>query len=297
VTHLAAWTPVIRIGGVAVALAGGSTAHAALADFRVSEVFAGSAAEPNARFVELHVGPGTAANCLFPTTRIEVFDGAGTLLGAVAPFSGTECFPAGSFFLLASPEGAALFGVERDARLDVAIPRSAGQVCLASSQTRYDCARWGPITSAVRFLRNTDDDTASPPIPSGVALARAADTGVAGADFVLQSPTPRQPNDGTIWIPADGGLPDEPDAAAPIPDAALPDARDDFTRPDAPPIPRPDANLGNPDFLSADPGGGAALSCSLSDADPDPVNVIVNVIVIVIGSFRLRLRPRPRHRP
>ena len=244
-----------------VALAGAPTAHAALADFRVSEVFAGSAAAPTAQFIEIHVPANTVANCLFPTTRIEIFDGAGTLIGAIAPFSGTECYAAGTFFLFANPEATALFGVERDARLDVAIPRAAGQVCLASSQTRYDCARWGTITNAVRYLRNTDDATAAPPIPAGVALARVADMATVATDFLLQSPTPRQPNDGTVWIPPDGGVVDpEPDAA--VPDATVPDARDDFTRPDAPPIPRPDGNFTNPDFLSADPGGGAALSCS-----------------------------------
>ena len=279
------------MGGLLVALTGASTAHAALADFRVSEVFAGSAAAPNAQFVELQVGPNTVANCLFPTTRIEIFDGAGTLIGAVAPFSGTECFAAGTFFLFANPEAAALFGVERDARLDVAIPRNAGQVCLASSQTRYDCARWGTITNAVRYLRNTDDDSGSPPIPPGVALARAGDTGIAGSDFVLQSPTPRQPNDGTVWIPPDGGgLPDEPDAAVPIPDARLPDARDDFTRPDAPPVPRPDALLGNPDFLSADPGGGAALSCSTGGGLSSWLLVLA--LIAVIRALDTRRPPR-----
>jgi len=268
-----------------VALTSVPTAHAALADFRVSEVFAGTAAAPTAQFIELHVPAGTAGNCLFPTTRVEIFDGAGTLIGAVAPFSGTECFAAGTFFLLANPEAAALFGVDRDARLDVSIPRNAGQVCLASSQTRYDCARWGAVTDAVRYLRNTDDASATPPIPAGVALARVGDSGIVSSDFVLQSPTPRQPNDGTVWIPPDGGSEPEPDAAVALPDAAtVPDATD-FSRPDAPPIPRPDGNFSNPDFLSADPGGGAAFGCSTGLPGAHPLGLLV-ALAVALFLFR-----------
>jgi hypothetical protein len=269
-----------------VGLLGAGEAGAALADFRVNEVFAGATDAPGAWFIELHVPEGTLANCLFPTTRIEVFDAAGALVGAVAPFSTTECFVAGSYFLFATQEATALFGVARDARLDVAIPRAAGQVCLASSQTRYDCARWGPIDEPVVYLRNTDDESAAAgPIPPGVALARVADTGVVAADFVLQTPpTPRQPNDGTIWVPPDGGLPPPPDAG--VPDAA-PDAREDFTRPDAPPIPRPDANLGDPDFLSADPGGGATLSCAAGARAP-----AVSLLALVAALVWVRLARR-----
>ena len=260
-THRPSWTRLKAFFLGLLALAWARSAGAALADFRVHEVFAGTAGAPAALFVELHVPAGTLANCLFPTTRVEVFDGAGTLIGAVAPFSGTECLDAGSYFLLATPEAVAHFGVARDARLDVPIPRAAGQVCLASSQTRYDCVRWGVVTGPIPYLRNTDDTTAVPsPLPEGIALARVADTGVVSADFVLQTPTPRQPNDGTVWLPPDGGVPLPPDAGTP--DGA-PDAREDFTRPDAPPIARPDANLSDPAFLSADPGGGAALSCAV----------------------------------
>lgn len=238
-----------------------ATSWAALADFRVNEVFPGLEGDSTIQFIELHVPPNTAGNCLFPTTRVEVFDSRGQLLGAVAPFSGTVCYEANTFFLLATPEAVAHFGVERDARLDVNIPREGGQVCLASSQTRYDCARWGAISEedARRYLRNTDDATTAPAIPAGLALARAADDGVVATDFVFKAPTPRQPNDGTVILPPDAG-PETPVDAPPVPDAAVPDARD-LRRPDAPLPVRPDANFFDPAFLSADPGGGAACSC------------------------------------
>jgi MYXO-CTERM domain-containing protein len=282
---------------LAIFLAWPTAALAAIADFRVSEVFPGTAGNPAVRFIELSVPEGTAGNCLFPTTRIEIFDSKGELLGALAPFAATVCYAAGSFFLLATPEAAAFFGVERDSRLDVPLPREGGQVCFASSQTRYDCARWGPVAEedALRFLRNTDDATASPPIPEDIALARTGDTGVAAADFQLQSPTPRQPNDGTVWIPPDAGeLPDgggDGDAdggddvdAAPPADAPLPDAPD-FRRPDARPIVRVDASFFDPAFLDADPGGGAACGCRAGRGAPP--------LWILLAGLALLLLRRP----
>jgi MYXO-CTERM domain-containing protein len=273
---------VVVVAGLVVAAPG--RAHAALADFRVSEVHPGTAAAPALRFIELHVPEGTGGNCLFPTTRIEVFDSQGQLLGAVAPFAATVCYAAGTFFLLATPEAAAHFGVERDARLDVPVPAEGGQVCLASSQTRYDCARWGPVgpDDALRYLRNTEDATAAPAIPDGVALARAGDTGVVSADFVLQSPTPRQPNDGTVWTPPDAGDAGPPVDAAPVVDASPPDAPD-FRRPDARPIVRPDANFFDPAFLSADPGGGAACTCRAGGGDPSPwILLLAGVLLLLV---------------
>lgn len=230
----------------------------ALADVRVNEVVAEVAGDPQLRFVELAIPADTAGNCLFPTTRIEVYDSSGQLLGAVAPFATTVCLEPGSYFLLATQEAAAHFAVERDAKLDVVIPGEAGQVCLASSATRYDCARWGAIDDAVRYLRNTDDASAAPPIPPGVALARVADTGSVSDDFVLLTPTPRRANDGSVVEVPDAGPPALD--AAPLPDAARPDARE-LSRPDAPVLPRLDAPV-DPRFLDADPGGGAACQCA-----------------------------------
>jgi hypothetical protein len=154
--------------------------------------------------------------------------------------------------------------------LAVAIPVSAGQVCFASSQTRYDCARWGDVTDAERYLRNVDDASAAPPIPDGQALARIADTGDVAADFVIESPSPGAVNAGTVYSGLDAGVP--PDAAPVPPDAAVPDARTVFPKPDAPVLALPDANP-NPRFLSADPGGGAC-ACHAAGGRPDPLTAL-----------------------
>ncbi len=233
---------------------------AAIADFRVNEIVPQVGGDPGLRLIELFVPADAFANCLFPTTRIEIFDAAGVLLGTAAPWTTTVCYDGGTYFILATDAAAAFFGVPRDARLDVEIPPFAGQVCLASSATRYDCARWGPVTEPLVYLRNTDDTTTGPSIPDGQALARVTDFAVVAVDFVVQEPTPRQPNDGTIWMGPDAGPP-PPDAAPPV-DAGVPDARV-FMLPDARPGDRPDGPVVDPAFLSADPGGGVVCTCSV----------------------------------
>jgi hypothetical protein len=146
--------------------------------------------------------------------------------------------------------------------------------------------RWGAVTEAVRFLRNTDDDSAAPPIPPGVALARFADSGVVSADFVLEAPTPRQPNDGTVLPVADAGPPAD---AARIPDAPIPDARE-FTRPDAPILPRPDGNFFEPAFLDADPGGGAACTCRAGGRASSPRGLVGLGALVLLTLLGIRKR-------
>lgn len=255
-------------------------AHASIADWRVNEVLAAAGGDTRIGYVELYAPPGTTGNCLFPTTRVEVFGASGLLLGTDAPFETTQCYDGPRFFTLASPQAAAYFGIVPDATLTVAIPAGAGQVCFASSQTRYDCARWGAVTTAERYLRNVDDATAKSSIPDGQALARVADTGVVADDFVIQSPTPGAANDGTVFGP-DGGMP--PDAAPAPPDAATPDARTVFDRPDAPVVIFPDANP-DPRFLSADPGGGAC-ACRTATGRPDPLTALV---LLALAAWRRR---------
>jgi hypothetical protein len=268
-------------------------AEASIADWRISEVQPARDGNADIRYIELFVPPGTTGNCLFPTTRLEVFDAQGLLLGAVMPFAATICYPGDTFFLFATPAAAAAFGITADAPLGVAIPAFAGQVCFASSSTRYDCARWGPIATPVGYLRALEDASSAPPIPGGQALARRGDTGVVADDFVLETPTPGQVNDGTPYQGPDAGPP--PDAAV---DAPLPDART-FARPDAAPVVRPDA-LVDPRFLSADPGGGG-LGCQTAPGRPmarsGGATVVVSLLALLArAAWRRRAGPPPGDR-
>ncbi len=177
----------------------------------------------------------------------------------------------------------------RDANLTVPIPGATGQACLVSSETVYDCARWGNVTQPVHVLRSPNDTTATPSIPDGLALARRTDTGVVAADFVLQAPTPRQPNDGTVWFPPDAG----PEAM--VPDAPLEADAESFV--DARPIifadvrnvSFPDANLTPPLFLTANPGGGA-WSCQLAVGRRAPLGAAV--LLVFFAALALATRRR-----
>jgi MYXO-CTERM domain-containing protein len=256
-------------------------AEAGVEDWRVNEVVPADDGDPTLRFIELYVPPSKLAdNCLFPTSRIEIFRADGTLLDAVPPVTTTRCFAGDTFFLFATVEAAAHFGVPRDANLTTALPAGAGQVCFSSSATRYDCTRWGAITTAVADLYDPSDATAGPAIPDGQALARRSDTGIVVDDFVLGDPTPRQPNDGTTWFPPDAG---PPDAAVPIPDAAEYDAHE-FA--DARLSPAPDARLQDPNWFLADPGGGATCDCRVGRARPTPAGWLI----LLVAALALRRR-------
>ena len=236
-------------------------------DWRINEVVASVGGDPNVRFVELYV-PSTpsADNCFYASTVLEILDADGPLVGSVpAVPSGIECFPGNTFFMFATTEAVDTFGQSRDRPLTVQIPQSdGGQVCLKSSATRYDCVRWGAITNPANDLFGPDDDSVAPTPADGMALARTANTHVVAADWDLQAPTMRQPNDGTTWIPPDAGPPPDADTR---PDAGIYDA---WILADAPPVERADARIGQPDYFAADPGGGAHLSCAATPGSVSP---------------------------
>jgi hypothetical protein len=264
-------------------------ARAGVEDWRVNEVFPGAGGTSDFRFVELYAPPSDFAdNCLFPTSRVEVFGPDGTFLGAAALATATRCFDGDTYFLLAPAGAAAHFGVDRDATLNLLVPAEAGQLCFASSTTRYDCARWGAITGPVADLYDPDDGSSAASIPDGVALARTQVTGVVADDFVLQDPSPRQPNDGSAWFPPDAGP--LADAAA-TPDAERSDARD---LPDAPPREHPDARAEDPGWFLADPGGGAVCTCRLGGRGgrerPGLLFVLVGLALPRILRSRRRMR-------
>ncbi|HVV84983.1 MAG TPA: hypothetical protein VHE35_18090 [Kofleriaceae bacterium] len=239
--------------GLGLSIGGASAAWAGPSNFRLSEVATASAtSDPAARYVELE---NLDEGCVFPSTQVISYRADGSEVGRAAPFTATTCFAAGSFILLATPAAQTAFGTTADASLVPALPGPAGQVCLVSSATRYDCVRWGHVTVPVHDLFDPDDDTSAVPPPGGLALSRVSDTGVIAVDWQVQTPTPRGPNDGSPWDPLDAGIDGPPPIAAGI------DARP----------PRPDGGHGSVDaavvdappetFLDLDPGGGAACGC------------------------------------
>lgn len=272
---------VVSLVGLAVAAA---PAAADLVDVRLTEVATASAVgDPAARYVELEA---TAAACVFPSTRVVSYDAAGAVLGDVAPFASATCVAAGTFLLLATPAARAAFGIaEVDGGLVPPIDLDAGQLCLVSSATRYDCVRWGAIATPVRDLFGPDDATAAIPPPAGLALARIANTDVVAVDWRVETPSPRRPNDGTPWDPADAGTdaprPDAGTDAAPPIDAARPDAAADAAVADA-----------SQAFLDLDPGGGAACGCA-SGPTPGGAAALLAVVALLARRRRATAGRRP----
>jgi hypothetical protein len=228
---------------------------AGVEDWQLSEVHPQSNGNTQLRFVEL---VNLEGGCLFPTSTLALYDGDGALVDITSLASVTTCYAAPTYLLLATSEAASYFGVAKDQVLSAELP-SSGQLCFASSSTRYDCVRWGNVATPLVDLFGATDTTVASAPTDGLSLSRTQTTHVVFDDWVTDTPTPRAPNDGSAWIPPDAGpLPD----AAPLVDAGPPS--DAARRSDAgpPADARPDAQ--NTRYLDLDAVGGANCGCQSS---------------------------------
>lgn len=265
---------------VFICLVGSGRAHGDVQDWQINEVMTNLGGDDQIRYVELRNDVG---GCFFPSSRIEAFDADGSSVGGTSPFAVTTCFGPNTYFLFATPAAASALGTTADRSVVPTLPTSAGQVCFISSTTRYDCVRWGAITTAQTDLFGSADSSAVAPHPSGMALERVATTHVVSADWQADSATPRGPNDGTPWFPPDAGpMPD----AGPIIDAIpAPDAE---RLPDAlpPPDSGPSFDASPNRFLDLDPRGGAACSCHGGAGGPAAVWLIAAATLVACGRRR-----------
>ena len=269
-TWLAGLTALAAFGGMP------HDARAGVDAWRINEV----GADP--RFVELYAPPSADAdNCFFPTTRLEILDGAGVVQATLQPFNSTTCFAGDTYFLFAPTGG--------DSAMPYPLDPAGGQVCFRSSMIRYDCVRWGAISHAVGDQDAPADTTVGAVPGTGQALARVSDTGVVASDFVLQAPTPRGPNDGSPWNPPDAGPP-HPDAALPPDAEPIPDAQ-----PDGPMQPElPDARPSAPNFLNAQPGGGGC-SCTVGGRPARGGEAAGAALALLVALGGLGLAHQRRH--
>lgn len=233
-------------------LAAPSSALAGVEDWEVNEIVTSGGGDVQARYVELR---NLTGGCMFPTSRIEVFDADGEGIGSVAPFSVTTCFGPDTYFLFATSAAEAEFATTADFGVVPGLPAVSGQLCFVSSLTRYDCVRWGSIVTPVEDFFGAGDFTTATAAPDSFALSRISATHVISVDWDILDPTPRGPNDGTPWTPPDAGpSPDAGPDAGPIVDAGpRPDAR---LLIDATPSP----DSANTRFLDLDATGGATCS-------------------------------------
>jgi hypothetical protein len=283
----------------AAALLPASRAWAGVQDWQVSEVVTSAAGDPGVRYIELENPVG---GCMFPSTRIEIYDASGGPLGAVAPAATTTCFGPNTFYLLATSDAVSFFGTSADHQIVPVIPRDAGQICVASSTTRYDCVRWGVIAQPVYDFYGGADATMAMAPPDGQGLSRIDTTHVVAADWSILSPTPRGPNNGTPWTPPDAGVVDAGPDAGVTPDAAVADAGPD-AGPDAgiaadaagpadaalPADAREQADARNTRFLDLDPVGGAACGCRAGGSDR-PARHLPLAVLALLSLLALRGR-------
>lgn len=165
----------------------------------IREVFAGTAAEPNAHFVEIQMYAGNQNFVL--GERVVVYDSAGTEVGNFVFTSNVENGGDQSYILVATPDAEALFGVEADLEMTPVIVRSGGSVCFGNSNPPVDCASWGGYSG-------DDSQTGTPfnapvGLVPGQSMARNTsggedaerldaedDTNDSAADFEMAAPTP-----------------------------------------------------------------------------------------------------------
>ncbi len=265
------------LAACAVVTAASSIASADTSDWQLSEVFRQGTGISQVRFIELENKVG---GCLFPTSALRVFDASGQLLGIASLTTSTTCFDGPAYRLLATQATAEMFSVPKDGNLLFELPLQ-GQACFVSSQTIYDCVRWGAVTQPIVDLFGSQDTTT---VALATGISRVATTHIVSQDWVEQAPSPRQPNDGTIIVPPDAGV--GPDAAIPADAGPIADAgrRIDAT-------PRPDAGSSdrNDRYLDLDPGGGA--SCSSSGGKN---GAAASVIALLFAFFGVRIRKKPK---
>lgn len=214
-------------GGLA---AGSQPAHASFHLMMIREVFAGSAVQPNAHFVELQMYSG--GQNFVGGKQVKIFDAAGNVVGT-STFSGSASNGANqASILVGTAEVQAAFGVAPDLTMATAIiPAGGGKACFFDPGDAYttakdiDCVSWGTYSGP-------DTGTGTPysgAIPSGMSIERKIsggnpavldfpgdDTDNSSADFQSAPPSP-QKNSGAGPAPAPGT-----DTTAPATDIGKP---------------------------------------------------------------------------
>jgi cysteine-rich repeat protein len=186
--------------GVVVVGAGLLASNSAWASFhanKITEVFPGTSAAPNAQYIEVQAY--FAGQNFVNNQPVQIFDAAGTMV-AMAKFSGTPADGSShATFLIATTEAATLFGVTPDLTITAGIALAGGKVCFA---TGIDCVAWGgysgdtssvgaPAFQALGLVRGRAlirrlDQAGDPTL-----VDEDDDTDDSANDFVFGAPSPR----------------------------------------------------------------------------------------------------------
>jgi MYXO-CTERM domain-containing protein len=186
------------------------SADAAFHIIKVTEVFAGNAASPNAQFVELQMYNVAGGQQFVSGHVVHFFDAAGNEIGTGAAFTANVANGANqSTILIATATAQTYFGITADLTMaDGLISPLGGKVCWET----YDCVAWGAWVGSTTGVGTPVNVS----VLEGEALVRRLnisggpttleagdDTGDSANDFVLGFPTPRN-NAGTTGIPQPG---------------------------------------------------------------------------------------------
>lgn len=180
-----------------------SAARATFHFIKITEVFAGTAAEPDAHFVELQMYSGGQNQVA--THSVIVYDAAGV---QQATFTFTNNVPNGAdqaYVLLATPAAETALGVQADLEMTPVIAAAGGKVCWEPA-LMLDCVSWGsysaggtdqggnatgtPFAQTTGLLpgQSMTRDTSAGSRPN--KLDEEDDTNDSAADFDAATPTP-----------------------------------------------------------------------------------------------------------
>lgn len=199
----------------AATLAMCGSASAAFHLMKVSEVYPGTALNPDGAFIELQMfsaGQGQVAG-----HDVTVYDSAGALKATVPMGTNVANGQNNRTILLGDSN---VSNRDFDANVGTLIDDAGGAVCFADASPP-DCVAWGSFSSMTPLPGETG--TAAGPIPDGQSLSRsitrgcatlleaADDTDDSAADFTLGSPTPRSNADPVTEQPCGGPGGDAPE--------------------------------------------------------------------------------------
>jgi hypothetical protein len=156
----------------------------AAADFHlmtVDEVFAGTASEASADFVELEMqAPGQGNVSGHP---LQLFDASGARFDCALPADVPNEIEEGRI-LFATAAAVSALALTPDFVIPPVLAGSSGAACFAG----VDCASWGSFTGSTPSPEGTPFAGGIPP---GQSMDRAADTDNSDADFALTGPSPQ----------------------------------------------------------------------------------------------------------
>jgi hypothetical protein len=179
--------------GLVTSLALAAPAQANHHFVRITEVFAGTSAQPSAEFIELRAyqsGQNAVAG-----KSVRIYNATGGLV-QTATFASSVTVSANQMtMLLATPQAASYFGVTPDQTMTAGIPSAGGKVCWESTNVDIgiiDCVSWGNYTGP-----DSGHGEANPvpgAIPPGRVLLRDLSRGASATN--LNAPTPANPDPG-----------------------------------------------------------------------------------------------------